>query len=144
MWKYVIVHHPAYFWPFLKAAAEKLMPHSQISFKSWLNNVGSKLHFMLWKSTVWWLEKVSFQNVWASPEPWTKVIVWQEAHFRPFLKVPEKNLMPHSQISFKTLLTNIDSKLNSIFSTTKRAMATWKNNCKKNTTCKTHFSFTLL
>ena len=34
-----IVQHPAHFWPFLKALAEKLMPDSQISFKSWLNIV---------------------------------------------------------------------------------------------------------
>ena len=40
--KYIIVHHPAYF---LWAPAEKLRQHSRISFKSWLNNVGSKLHF---------------------------------------------------------------------------------------------------
>ena len=35
----IIVQHPVYFWPFLKAPAEKLMPHPQISFKSGLNNV---------------------------------------------------------------------------------------------------------
>ena len=33
-----IVQHLAHFWPFLKAPADKLMPHSQISFKSWLYN----------------------------------------------------------------------------------------------------------
>ena len=32
------VQHPVHFWPFLRAPAEKLMPHSQISFKSWLRN----------------------------------------------------------------------------------------------------------
>ena len=34
-----IAQHPSHFLPFLKAPAEKLMPHSQISFKSWFDNV---------------------------------------------------------------------------------------------------------
>ena len=37
--------HPAHFLPFLKAPADKLRQHSQISFKSWLNNMGSELRF---------------------------------------------------------------------------------------------------
>ena len=42
-----IVQHFAHFWPFLKALADKLMPHSQISCKSWLNNVALELLFSL-------------------------------------------------------------------------------------------------
>ena len=30
------------FWPFLKAPGDKPLPHSQISFKSWLHNAESK------------------------------------------------------------------------------------------------------
>ena len=60
--KKVIVHHPAYFWLFLKAPAGKLMPHSQICFKSWMTNVGSKLDLFLWKSMVWWLPKKCFSD----------------------------------------------------------------------------------
>ena len=45
-----IVQHPAHFWPFLKALAEKLMPDSQISFKSWLNIVDSKLCFFFFQN----------------------------------------------------------------------------------------------
>ena len=38
--KKFIVQHPMQFLPFLRALAEKkLMPHSQISFKSWLHSV---------------------------------------------------------------------------------------------------------
>ena len=44
--KKIIVQHPAYLWPFFKVPSEKLMPHSQISLKYWLNYVGSKLHFL--------------------------------------------------------------------------------------------------
>ena len=32
------------FWPFLWAPAEKLMPHSQVIFKSWSYNEESKLY----------------------------------------------------------------------------------------------------
>ena len=60
--KEFIVQHPAFFLPFLKDPADKLRPHSQISFKSWLNNVGSELGFCLLKSILWWLEKVGFQT----------------------------------------------------------------------------------
>ena len=44
------VQHQAYFRPFVKVPAEKLMPHYQISFKSWLNNVESELYIFLLKS----------------------------------------------------------------------------------------------
>ena len=47
--KEFIVQHPAHFWPFLRAPAEKLMPDSQISFKSWLHNADSELYFFLSK-----------------------------------------------------------------------------------------------
>ena len=40
-----IVQHPAHFWPFLRAPAGKLRPHSQISFKSWLHKAESELYF---------------------------------------------------------------------------------------------------
>ena len=40
----IIVQHPVHFWPLFKAPTEKLMAHSQISFKSWLNNVHSELY----------------------------------------------------------------------------------------------------
>ena len=86
-----IVKHHVHFWPFLKAPVEKLMPHPQISFKSWLYNVDPEVYIFLLRSKLWWLEKVSFQTVWASPEPWTKLIVRQRAHFRPFLRYQMKN-----------------------------------------------------
>ena len=105
-----IVQHPVHFWPFVKAPAEKLMPHPQISFKSWLNNVDSDLYIFLLNSKLWWLEKVNFQTAWASPEPWTKFIFWQQAHFRPFLKLIEERLTPHSQFSFKSWFYNADSE----------------------------------
>ena len=54
------VQHQAHFFAILKAPADKLRPHSQISFKSWLNNVGLETSFFLLKSMIWWLEKVSF------------------------------------------------------------------------------------
>ena len=60
--KLIIVQHPARLLPFLKARAEKLMPHYQISFKSWSNNVESELYIFLLKSMLWWLERVSFQT----------------------------------------------------------------------------------
>ena len=59
--KKFIVQHPAHFLPFLKAPPVKLRPHSQISFKSWLNNVGLDLRSFLLKSMVWWLEKLVFR-----------------------------------------------------------------------------------
>ena len=37
--------HLAHVWPFLKALRDKLIPQSQISFKSWLYNNGSELFF---------------------------------------------------------------------------------------------------
>ena len=39
-----IFQHPVYFWLIFKAPAEKLMAHSQIRFKSGLNNVDSELY----------------------------------------------------------------------------------------------------
>jgi hypothetical protein len=36
------VKHLAHFLPFLNASGDKLVPHSQISFKSWLHNAESK------------------------------------------------------------------------------------------------------
>ena len=52
-----IVQHLAHFWPFLKALADKLIPDSEISFKSWLNIVASEFRFFFknqcyvgWKS----------------------------------------------------------------------------------------------
>ena len=36
--KKIIVQHPLHLWPFLKTLTGKLMPHFQISFKSWLNH----------------------------------------------------------------------------------------------------------
>ena len=62
------VKHLAHFWQFLKAQAEKLIPHSQISFKSWLNNV-AELGFFFKKSMLCWLEEVGFQTAGASPKP---------------------------------------------------------------------------
>ena len=43
-----IVQHPAHFLLFLKAPPVKPRPHSQISFKSWLYNVGLELRFLPW------------------------------------------------------------------------------------------------
>ena len=106
----------AHFWPFLKALADKLMAHSQISFKSWLNNVASELHFFLLKIMLCWLQNVGFQTAWTSPKPWTKLNVWQQEHFWPLLKVPEEKLMPPSQISFKSWWNNVDSELYFVFS----------------------------
>ena len=40
-----IVQHPAFFLQFLKAQAEKLMPNSHISFKSWFDNADSEFKF---------------------------------------------------------------------------------------------------
>ena len=40
-----IVQHPAHLLPFLKAPPVKMRPHSQISFKSWLYNLGLELRF---------------------------------------------------------------------------------------------------
>ena len=97
-----IVQHLAHFWPFPKALADKLMPHSKISFKIWLNYLALALHYFLWKPMPCGLKKVGFQTAWASPKPWTKLNVWQQEHFWPFLKVPEEKLMPPSQISFKS------------------------------------------
>ena len=56
-----IVQHPAHFLLFLKAPPVKPRPHSQISFKSWLYNVGLELRFFLFKSMLWWLEKLVFR-----------------------------------------------------------------------------------
>ena len=56
-----IVQHPAHFLPFLKAPPVKLRPHSQISFKSWLYNVGLELRLFLLKPMLWWLEKLVFR-----------------------------------------------------------------------------------
>ena len=110
--KNIIVKHPVHFWPFSKAPAEKLMPQPQISFKTFIIKCGPWIVYFLLKSKLWWLEKVSFQSAWASPEPWTKLIVRQWEHFRPFFKVPDEKLMPHSQISFKSRLVNADSEWN--------------------------------
>ena len=44
----------------MKAPAEELMPHLQISFKSWLYIVDTELYISLSKSMLWLLEKVSF------------------------------------------------------------------------------------
>ena len=52
-----IVQNRVHFRPFLKVLADKLMPHSQISFKSWVYNVDLDLNMFLLKSTQWWLEK---------------------------------------------------------------------------------------
>ena len=112
-----IVQYFAHFWPFLRALADKLMPHCQISFKSWLNNVASELRFfLLQKLMLCWLQNVGFQTSWASPKPWTKLNVWQQEHFWPLLKVPEEKLMPPSQISFKSWWDNVDSELYFVFS----------------------------
>ena len=40
---FLIVQQPSHFWPPLKVPAEKLMPHPQISFKSWLYNMDLEL-----------------------------------------------------------------------------------------------------
>ena len=56
-----IVQHPAHFLLFLKDQPVKPRPHSQISFKSWLYNVGLELRFFLFKSMLWWLEKLVFR-----------------------------------------------------------------------------------
>ena len=37
-----ILKHLVHFSPFLKAPGDKLLPHSQISFKSWLHNAESE------------------------------------------------------------------------------------------------------
>ena len=50
------VQHLAHFWPFLKAPEDKLISHSQISFKSWFNNVDSELRFILLKSMLDFLQ----------------------------------------------------------------------------------------
>ena len=68
--KKCVVQHPAHFRLFLKFPAEKLMPHFQFSFKSWLNNVDSELYTFLLNSMLWWLEKVSFQTAWAFLTKW--------------------------------------------------------------------------
>ena len=47
-----MVKHLAHVWPFLKATGDKLVRHSQISFKSWQNNVGSELRFFSLKINV--------------------------------------------------------------------------------------------
>ena len=47
--KELIVQHSAFFLPLLKDSEDKLRSHSQISCKSWLNNVGSELRFFLFK-----------------------------------------------------------------------------------------------
>ena len=70
-----------------------------------------RLVFFL-KSMLWWLEKVSFQTAWVFPGYWTYLIVRHWAHFRPFYKVPEENLMPLSQIRFKSWVKNVDSEQN--------------------------------
>ena len=56
-----IVQNPAHFLPFFKAPPVKLRQHSQISFKSWLYNVGMESRFFLLKSMLWWLEKLVFR-----------------------------------------------------------------------------------
>ena len=42
-----IVQHPEHFWPFLRAPAEELMPHSHLSLKKWLYNTESELYFYI-------------------------------------------------------------------------------------------------
>ena len=58
------VQHLKHFWPFLKALADDMMPHSSISFKSWLHNVASELRIFFYKKKpmLCWLEKVGFQT----------------------------------------------------------------------------------
>ena len=78
------------FLPFLKAPAEKLMSHSQISFESWLNKLRYKLHFFFFENLRYGGLKSWFSDCLTFSWTWTKVIVQQQAHFRQFLKVTEK------------------------------------------------------
>ena len=59
---YFIVQHPAHILPFLKAPSDKLRSHSQISFKSWLNNVSLELRFFSFKIHAMVATKVGFQT----------------------------------------------------------------------------------
>ena len=55
---------PSHVWPLFKVLAEKLMPHSSISFKSGLYNMDSKLYFFV-KKKKWYCvlkNKVVFSN----------------------------------------------------------------------------------
>ena len=61
--KKCIVHHHAHLRQFFfNVHTEKLMPHLQLSFGSWLNNADWEVYIFLLKSILWWLEKVSFQT----------------------------------------------------------------------------------
>jgi len=68
------------------------MPHSQISFKSWFENVDSDFEKRFVKLMLLSLEKKSFffQMAFASPAPWTNLIVKIPGSFPQFSKVPEK------------------------------------------------------
>ena len=95
-----IVQHLAHFWPFLKALADKLMPHSQMSFRSWLNNLASESRFSLkinamldWKSC--------FSDCSSFSKTLNKVECLTTRAFLTIIKGPRKKLRPPSQISFK-------------------------------------------
>ena len=81
--------------------------------KNWCHILKSvlKVDQIMWLRIIYFLFKI--KAAWASPKPWTKLIFRQQAHLRPFLKVPEeeKKLTPHSQISFKSWQYNADSEL---------------------------------
>ena len=85
--------------------SKKLMRHSQISFKSWLynmdseskKNVSNQCNVGLKKLFFWLLELLL--NLEQSSLSDNKII----------LKVPEENMMPHSQTRFKIWMNNVDS-----------------------------------
>ena len=108
--KKYFVQHPAHFRLFLYVWAEKLMPHFQFSFESWLNNADLEW-YIFFKSILRWLEKVSFQTAWYFSRPLIKLIFQHWAHFRTCLKVPEEKRMPHFQSSFKSWINNVDLEL---------------------------------
>ena len=131
-WTKLIVQKQEHFWLFLKVLEEKLMPHSQISFKSWFENKDSdfKKHFV--KLMLFSIEKkVFFQMAFASPAPWTNLIVKIPGSFPQFSKVPEKIwchiLISVLKVSLKMWTQNYENvfKIEDLVSWRKKVVLKW-------------------
>ena len=98
--KIIIVLNPAFFRPFLKAPAKKLISVKKIGYTIWAPNC-----IFFFKNTQYGgFKKLVFRL-------FELFLNLEQAHFRPFLKVQEKNLIPHSQIRFKNWLNNVNCEL---------------------------------